>query len=90
MKVKLKGKSNDLEDLVTLLNYISDLLFEKTYLIVLKDETSLKTKLKASSLILIGSYVRKIGSAIFKKGEKTLSLLKENFEVRISIRCFAI
>ena len=54
-----------------LLNFIQGLLFEKTYLIVLKDETGLKSKLNVSILILIGSYVR-----IFKKGEITLSLQK--------------
>ena len=52
-----------------LLNFKYILLFEKTYLIVLKDETGLKTKLNASTLVLIGSYVRKIGE---KKKDKSI------------------
>ena len=44
------------------------ILFEKTYLIVIKDETDLKSKLNASSLILIGSYVRKLVASYLKKG----------------------
>ena len=51
-----------------LLNFIYGLLFEKTYLIVIKDETGLKTKLNASTLILIGSYVRKLVASYLKKG----------------------
>ena len=37
-----------------LLNFIWGLLFEKTYPIVIKDETDLKSKLNASTLILMG------------------------------------
>ena len=51
-----------------LLNFIWGLLFEKTYLIVIKDETDLKSKLSASTLILIGSYVRKMVASYLKKG----------------------
>ena len=51
-----------------LLNFIWGLLFEKTYLIVIKDETDLKSKLNASTLILIGSYVRKLVASYLKKG----------------------
>ena len=51
-----------------LLNFISGLLFEKTYLIVIKDETDLKSKLNASTLILIGSYVRKLVASYLKRG----------------------
>ena len=51
-----------------LLNFIEGLLFEKTYLIVIKDETGLKSKLNASTLILIGSYVRKLVASYLKKG----------------------
>ena len=51
-----------------LLNFIWGLLFEKTYLIVIKDETGLKSKLNASTLILIGSYVRKLVASYLKKG----------------------
>ena len=51
-----------------LLNFIWGLLYEKTYLIVIKDETDLKSKLNASTLILIGSYVRKLVASYLKKG----------------------
>ena len=51
-----------------LLNFISGLLFEKTYLIVIKDETDLKSKLNASTLILIGSYVRKLVASYLQRG----------------------
>ena len=34
--------------------------FEKTYLIVIKDETGLKFKMNDSTLILIGSYAKKL------------------------------
>ena len=51
-----------------LLNFIWGLLFEKTYLIVIKDETDLKSKLNASTLILIGSYVRKLVASYLKRG----------------------
>ena len=47
---------------------VEGLLFEKTYLIVIKDETGLKSKLNASTLILIGSYVRKLVASYLKKG----------------------
>ena len=46
--------------IVALLNFILGLLFEKNYLIILKDDTGLKFKRNASSLIFIGSYVRKL------------------------------
>ena len=51
-----------------LLNFIWGLLFEKTYLIVIKDENDLKSKLNASTLILIGSYVRKLVASYLKRG----------------------
>ena len=35
-------------------------IFEKTYLIVIKDETGLKFKINDSSLFLIGSYAQKL------------------------------
>ena len=35
-------------------------IFEKTYLIVIKDETGLKFKMNDSSLFLIGSYAQKL------------------------------
>ena len=35
-------------------------IFEKTYLIVIKDETGLKFKINDSTLFLIGSYVQKV------------------------------
>ena len=34
--------------------------FEKTYLIVIKDETGLKVKINDSSLFLIGSYAQNL------------------------------
>ena len=34
-------------------------IFEKTYLIVIKDETGLKFKMNDSTLFLIGSYAQK-------------------------------
>ena len=45
---------------------------EKTYLIVIKDETGLKSKLNASSLILIGSYVRKLVASYLKRGDNSI------------------
>ena len=35
-------------------------IFEKTYLIVIKDETCLKFKINDSTLFLIGSYAQKL------------------------------
>ena len=35
-------------------------IFEKTYLIVIKDETCLKFKMNDSTLFLIGSYAQKL------------------------------
>ena len=35
-------------------------IFEKTYLIVIKDETGLKCKMNDSTLFLIGSYAQKL------------------------------
>ena len=35
-------------------------IFEKTYLIVIKDETGLKFKMNDSTLFLIGSYTQKL------------------------------
>ena len=35
-------------------------IFEKTYLIVIKDETGLKFKMSDSTLFLIGSYAQKL------------------------------
>ena len=35
-------------------------IFEKTYLIVIKDETDLKFKMNDSTLFLIGSYAQKL------------------------------
>ena len=35
-------------------------IFEKTYLIVIKDETGLKLKMNDSTLFLIGSYAQKL------------------------------
>ena len=38
-------------------------IFEKTYLIVIKDETGLKFKIIDSSLFLIGSYAQKLAAS---------------------------
>ena len=35
-------------------------IFEKTYLIVIKDETGLRLKINDSALFLIGSYAQKL------------------------------
>ena len=35
-------------------------IFEKTYLIVIKDETGLKFKMNDSTLFLVGSYAQKL------------------------------
>ena len=35
-------------------------IFEKTYLIVIKDETGLKFKMNESTIFLIGSYAQKL------------------------------
>ena len=43
-------------------------IFEKTYLIVIKDETGLKFKMNDSTLFLIGSYVRKLVAPYLKRG----------------------
>ena len=48
--------------------YKQGLFFEKTYLIVIKDETGLKSKQNACTLILIGSYGRKLVASYLKKG----------------------
>ena len=40
----------------------------KTYLIDIKDETGLKSKINASTLILIGSYIQKSVASYLKKG----------------------
>ena len=48
-------------------------LKKKTYLIVLKDENGLKSKLNSSTLIMIGSYVQKLVALYLKKEEMTLS-----------------
>ena len=49
-------------------------IFEKTYFIVLKDDTGLKFKINVSTLFLIGSL--KIGSIILKNGEISQCLQK--------------
>ena len=68
-----------------LLNFIWGLLFEKTYLIVIKDETDLKSKLNASTLILIGSYVRKLVASYLKRGDNSILAKKGivKYEFRI-------
>ena len=43
-------------------------IFEKTYLIVIKDETGHKFKMNDSTLFLIGSYAQKLVASYFKMG----------------------
>ena len=43
-------------------------IFEKTYLIVIKDETDLKFKINESTLFLIGSYAKKLVASYLKMG----------------------
>ena len=43
-------------------------IFEKTYLIVIKDETGLKFKMNDSTLFLIGSYAQKLVASYQKMG----------------------
>ena len=43
-------------------------IFEKTYLIVIKDETDLKFKINDSTLFLIGSYAKKMVASYLKMG----------------------
>ena len=43
-------------------------IFEKTYLIVVKDETGLKFKINDSTLFLIGSYAQKLVASYYKMG----------------------
>ena len=43
-------------------------IFEKTYLIVIKDETGLKFKINDSTLFLIGSYAQKLVASFLKMG----------------------
>ena len=43
-------------------------IFEKTYLIVIKDETGLKFKMNDSTLFLIGSYAQKLVASYKKMG----------------------
>ena len=53
--------------------YKQGLLFEKTYLIVIKDETGLKSKQNDSTLILIGSYGRRlVASYLQKRGDNSI------------------
>ena len=43
-------------------------IFEKTYLIVIKDETGLKLKINVSTFFLIGSYAQKLVASYLKMG----------------------
>ena len=43
-------------------------ILEKTYLIVIKDETGLKSKTNDSTLFLIGSYAQKLVASYKKMG----------------------
>ena len=51
---------------------VEGLLFEKAYLIVIKNETGLTSKVNASTLILIGSYVRKLVASYLKRGDNSI------------------
>ena len=48
------------EDSVCIRRVAEIQIFEKTYLIVIKDETGLKFKMNDSTLFLIGSYAQKL------------------------------
>ena len=62
-------------------------VFEKTYLIVIKDETGLN---RASTLILIGSYVRKLVASYLKRGDNSILAKKGivKFEFRNDVLQF--
>ena len=52
---------NSLTGLFALFRRVAEIqIFEKTYLIVIKDETGLKFKMNDSTLFLIGSYAQKL------------------------------
>ena len=47
-------------------------IFEKTYLIVIKDETDLKFKINNSTLFLIGSNAQKLVASYQKWGDNSM------------------
>ena len=53
-------------------------IFEKTYLIVIKDETGLKFKIKDSTLFLIGSYAQKLVASYQKWGDNSMFVKNGN------------
>ena len=57
-------------------------IFEKTYLIVIKDETGLKFKINDSTLFLIRSNYQKLVASYKKNGEITQCLQKWKRKVR--------
>ena len=57
----INGRSMDLKKAFQILRRVAEIqIFEKTYLIVIKDETGLKFKMNDSTLFLIGSYAQKL------------------------------
>ena len=57
-------------------------IFEKTYLIVIKDETGLKFKINDSILFLIGSYAKKLVASYKKWGDNSMFAKKRKRKVR--------
>ena len=53
-------KMGPFSDFVTIRRVAEIQIFEKTYLIVIKDVTGLKFKMNDSTLFLIGSYAQKL------------------------------
>ena len=50
-----------LEETIKFIRRVAEIqIFEKTYLIVIKNETGLKFKMNDSTLFLIGSYAQKL------------------------------
>ena len=55
------GQKTDSLNVVSFIRRVAEIQnFEKTYLIVIKDETGLKFKINDSTLFLIGSYAQKL------------------------------
>ena len=56
-----RNEFNILNNTGTLIRRVAEIqIFEKTYLIVIKDETGLKFKINDSTLFLIGSYAQNL------------------------------
>ena len=66
--VKLKSILNQIYIVVFLGALLKFKFSKKTYLIVIKDETGLKSKINDSTLFLIGSYAQKLVASYSKMG----------------------